>query len=230
MEGMKHRLIPAQAPARNVAPTVAIAFALAFVLAPAAWAGRPLAVDDANVNDTGSGHIEMFYQRAPGEVHSFTIAPAVGIADGWELAAAFSRDHSAAVSTSGMQVKWRITPSRKDGCNTGASLGAAQPNTGVVASVFVNGLFSCNFEPMALHLNLGALRVAGNTTLGTWGLAVEREIGRFTGHAELFGQEQAQPTLQLSLRTLLSKQWQIDGTVGHSGGEHSYSVGLKFMF
>ena len=39
-------------------------------------AGRPLTVDDANVNDLGEGHVEGWWTRAPGDSRSWAVAPA----------------------------------------------------------------------------------------------------------------------------------------------------------
>ncbi|MFM8822239.1 MAG: hypothetical protein ACKOD8_02640, partial [Limnohabitans sp.] len=40
-----------------------------------AQAGRPLNVDDANVNDQGVAHIETFWSRAADGSRTLTIAP-----------------------------------------------------------------------------------------------------------------------------------------------------------
>jgi hypothetical protein len=45
------------------------------LLAVSAQAGRPLSVDDANVNDKGVAHVETFWSRAADGSRSLTIAP-----------------------------------------------------------------------------------------------------------------------------------------------------------
>lgn len=51
-----------------------------------------------------------------------------------------------------------------------------------------------------------------------------------TAHVEYFGQQQSSPTFQIGLRTGLTKNVQIDGSLGHSRGDALFSVGLKFQF
>lgn len=193
-------------------------------------AGRPLAVDDANVNEVGSGHVEAWYARQPAGVNVWTMAPAYGLTEGMEIAASWARDASNEVNTTALQAKFRLTPSMKDGCNVGLAVGASRANDGSGNTPYLNGLLSCNMDAGSLHLNLGANRPPDGSTLNTWGLAFEREFGAMTAHVEYFGQEQARPTLQLGLRTELVKNIQIDGTVGHANGDALFSLGLKFQF
>lgn len=207
--------------------------ALTLLLGTAAClAGRPLAVDDANVNDPGAGHVEMFYQRLPGATHAWTISPAYGVAVGVELAASFNRDNTADANTTAIQGKIRLTESRKNGCNLATSFGLSQPNvSGLGFSKFINGLASCNAgDAGSFHLNLGLVNPSGGPNVGSWGLAFEREFGAITGHAEVFGQENQAPTVQFGLRTLLTKSLQLDATMGSLQGETLYPVGLKFLF
>jgi hypothetical protein len=208
------------------------ATALAMLSVTSVYAGRPLAVDDANVNDAGTGHIEAYYQRQPGSTNTWTVSPAYGITEGVEIAAAFNRDNTAAVNTTSVQVKLRLTESKKSGCNFGASLGLAQTNVaGTGNSTFANGLMTCNLdESGSVHVNLGLVSPPTGPNTGVWGIAYEREFGALTGHVELFGAENAIPTVQFGLRTMLTKRLQLDGTVGRSNDEAIYSLGFKFLF
>ena len=212
--------------------STSILFSLISLASTSSFAGRPLAVDDANVNDKGSGQVETFYQRGVGGTNSWTISPAYGILDGVEIAAAFNRDNTADINTTVVQAKIRLTESKKDGCNFATSFGLSQPNTsGVDSSQFLNGLMSCNMDANgSVHLNLGLVRPPAGPNVGNWGIAYEREFGAVTGHIEFFGQENAQPTVQLGLRSMITKTIQLDGTVGNNNGESMYSIGLKFLF
>lgn len=215
-------------------PTTKIAapiiFTLAVLSAPICLAGRPLTVDDANVNEVGTGHVETWYARHPGGVNVWTVGPAYGLMEGVEIAASWAGDATNKVNTSALQAKFSLTPARKNGCNAGVVIGASQPNDGSGNTPYINGLLSCNGDAGSLHLNLGANHPPGGPALSTWGLAFEREFGAMTAHVEYFGQEQANPTFQLGLRTELFKNMQIDGTVGHSRGDALFSMGLKFQF
>jgi hypothetical protein len=209
-----------------------VLFSLISLASTSSFAGRPLTVDDADVDDKGKGHVETSYQRGVGGTHSWTISPAYGIFDGVEIAAAFNRDNTEDVNTTSIQVKFRLTESKKDGCNFAVSFGLAHPNTpSVGSSQALDGLMTCSTQGEgSMHLNLGVVRPPEGASVGTWGFAYEREFGAVTGHLEFFGQENAQPTVQLGLRSMISKTIQIDGAVGSTRAEPMYSVGLKFLF
>jgi hypothetical protein len=210
--------------------TVASLITLACCASGGAFAGRPLAVDDANVNDVHAGHVETYFQRQPGSSNTWTIAPAYGIAEGVEIGASFNRDNTGDVNTTGLQVKFRFTESQKVGCNFGGTVGASQANPGDGNVPFVTLLATCNSDAGSVHFNVGAVRSPGAPTLGTWGVALEREFGEVTAHIEAFGMENSQPTFQMGLRTMVTKSIQLDGTVGRTNDESIYSVGLKFLF
>jgi len=212
-------------------PTRTLLLSLAALwLAAPAHAGRPLTVDDASVNDAGEGHVEAWYARQPGRAHTWTVAPAYAPIDGLELGAALSRDRTADATTGAVQAKWRITPSLESGCNAGAVLGVAHTRGAGGNTPYLNGLFTCNSGWGASHFNLGAMRASDGPTLGTWGIAHEREFGRITAHVEAFGQRRSKPTFQVGARTELAKGLQIDGTLGRSNHESLVSLGLKQSF
>lgn len=143
-----------------------IALTLALLAATPALAGRPLTVDDASVNDAGNGHVEAWYARQPGRLHTWTVAPAYAPIDGLELGVSFTRDRTSPQSSEAVQAKWRITPVQDNGCNAGAVLGVAHAS-GAGRTPYINGLFTCNSGWGATHFNLGANRASGNPTLGT---------------------------------------------------------------
>lgn len=196
-----------------------------------AWAGRPLSVDDAGVNDKGAGHVELWMSRTAGKVNTLNVAPAFAPIDNLELAAVLSRDTTNRATLSAIQAKWRITPSQEKGCNVAASLGFAHVNGGGGNATNVNSIFSCNGTALGnVHLNLGGSKPSGASLNGTWGVALEKELGGLTPHVEWFGAEGAKPTLQLGARTEISKGIQLDGTIGRTAGETLYSLGFKIQF
>jgi hypothetical protein len=218
-----HRLTP-------TALTPALVLATLLCWAGPSLAGRPLSVDDANVNEVGAGHVEAWYARQSGDTNVWTVAPAYGIAKGVEIGAAVARDATNDASTNTLQAKFQLTSSLKDGCNLGASVGASQTNNGLGNTVFVNGLVTCNTGYGSVHVNLGSNRPPQGPSLGTWGVALERELGPFTAHGEVFGQEKDSPTVQVGLRTEVVKNITLDGTAGRANGESVLSLGLKFQF
>jgi hypothetical protein len=201
----------------------------ALLASSAAFAGRPLTVDDADVEEAGEGHVESWYARAPGKLNTWTVAPAIGLGAGLELDASAMRDTTSSLTTSALHLKWRITPSQENGCNFGASAGVSHTQY-AGNTPDVTGLFTCNGEFGAFHLNAGANRPKDGPTLGTWGIALEHAFGAFTAHIETFGQRHSAPTQQIGLRTDIAKNWQIDGTIGKMQRDTLFSVGFKFSF
>jgi hypothetical protein len=198
--------------------------------AGAAWAGRPLTVDDANTNDKGAGHVEAWVARED-RATVVNVAPAYAPFEGVEFAVALSRDTTNKVTANAAQVKWRITESRENGCNVGTSLGAAHVGSGGGNARFVNGLLTCNAGDIgSLHVNLGLVKPSGSSSVRTWGVAFERGFGPVTPHIEFFGEKGSKPTVQVGARTEIVKGIQLDGTVGRIDGENLYTLGVKFQF
>jgi hypothetical protein len=212
---------------------IATAFASTMValLTSPAWAGRPLSVDDANTNDKGAGHVETWIAREPGKTNTANLAPVYAPIEGLELGALFSRDTSNSANLTALQGKWRITPSQARGCNLAATLGALHVSHQGGNGSYLNGIYSCNGNAFGnVHMNLGLLKVKGDSTRLTWGAALEHEMGSVTPHIELFGVEGSKPTLQIGARTQLSKALQLDGTVGRNQSDTVLSLGVKFQF
>jgi hypothetical protein len=201
---------------------------LGFVLS--VQAGRPLTVDDANVNDVGEGHVEGWWTRGPSGSRSWTVAPAYSPIQNVELGAGMARDPKTRLETQNIQVKFRLTPSQDNGCNVGAVVGAAR-TTGEASKAYVNALFTCNHAKLgSLHTNLGALDVSNSQRIGTWGLAWERAYGDVTAHVEVYGQQHDKPTWATGLRTNILPKFQLDGSIGRQGGHNLLTLGTKWMF
>jgi hypothetical protein len=201
---------------------------LGFVLS--VQAGRPLTVDDANVNDVGEGHVEGWWTRGPSGSRSWTVAPAYSPIQNVELGAGMARDPKTRLESQNIQVKFRLTPSQDNGCNVGAVVGAAR-TTGEASKAYVNALFTCNHAKLgSLHTNLGALDVSNSQRIGTWGLAWERAYGDVTAHMEVYGQQHDKPTWATGLRTNILPKFQLDGSIGRQGGHNLLTLGTKWMF
>ncbi len=199
-----------------------------------AHAGRPLNVDDASVDEPGTGHIEAWYARQPGGARVWTVAPAYAPGTGIELGASLSRDSQQRTRSTALQAKFLLSPSRSDACNLGLAVGLSQTTGTSGSTPSVNGMLSCNHDGGAAHFNLGAVHAPGGPTLRTWGLAVERALGPVTAHAEWYGQKQSAPVFQLGLRTEVAPGWQLDGTVGRTrqADKHEtlFSLGFTYHF
>lgn len=194
-----------------------------------ALAGRPLAVDDANVDDAGHGHVEAWAARAPGSA-AYHLAPAYSPIDGLELAALLARDTRAATTLSGLQAKWRITPSRENGCNAGATLGWLH-ESGAPHTASLTGLFTCHLAQRgSVHLNLGVSKAGGTPSSLAWGVAYERQFKGVTPNIEWFGGQGSKPTVQAGLRGNIARNLQLDGSVGRRDGAMLYTLGTKLQF
>lgn len=195
-------------------------------------AGRPLTVDDAGVNAKGEGHLEVWASWFDSAT-TLNVAPAYAIRDGLELGALLARNGDHDATAGAVQIKALLTPSRDKGCNIGATLGVLHTRTPASSDngVFVNGLGSCNGTALGnLHLNLGVNKLSGQSRVGTWGVALERELGAVTPHFEWFGAEHVKSTRQVGARGDIARNLQLDGTLGRTEGTTLYSVGVKLRF
>ena len=211
-------------------PSKALFLLLGWGFVLSVQAGRPLSVDDANVNDVGEGHVEGWWTRGPSGARSWTIAPAYSPVQNVELGAGLAREQKTGLETQNIQAKFRITPSQENGCNAGAVIGTAR-TTGDVSKGYVNALFSCNHARLgSLHTNFGALDFSNTQRIGTWGLAWERAYGDVTAHVEVYGQQHDKPTWASGLRTNILPKLQLDGSVGRQAGQNLVTIGTKWMF
>lgn len=206
-----------------------LALLLGATLAGVASAGRPLAVDDANVNEAGHGQLEAWIARAPGST-VFNLAPAYAPIDGLEIGVLLARERHTSVKASGLQAKWLITPSQDNGCNFGAVLGLAHTQ-GDTNRAILNGLLTCNRAALgSAHLNLGVSKPRHAPKGLGWGIAAEKPLSAVTAHLEWFGAQHSKPTIQAGLRTNLTANLQLDGSLGRSAGQTVYTLGTKLSF
>lgn len=207
---------------------------LSLGLAGLAHAGRPLNVDDAGVDDKGTGHVDAWYARGPAGARGWTVAPAYSPWEGVEIGVSAARDTRQRTRTTGLQGKLLLTPSRSDGCNAGVGAGVSQTSGTPGSTPSLTGLLTCNHEGGAAHVNLGGTHTSGAATLRTWGVAYERELGRFTAHVEWYGQKLSAPVAQIGLRTDIAPGWQLDASVGRTRlverHERLYSLGMVYRF
>lgn len=196
----------------------------------AAFAARPLSVDDTGTNEAGAGHVEGWFSRAAGS-NTFSVSPALGIVDGFELVGALSRDQSTHARSTTIQFRWTLTEAKDTGCNAGTSGGMTRVSDGGARQYFAYGMVTCNFSSIGTtHSNLGLIDVSGESSVITWGVAFERTIGPVTPHIEYFGARGSKPTLQLGARSQILDRVQLDGTVGRSDGETLFSLGFRVQF
>lgn len=206
----------------------ATACALA-TLCSAAWASRPLSVDDASINDKGSGHVEAWFAREAGNANVYYVVPAFSPWEVLELSLPLARDRSNGITSIGALARVRITEPQKSGCNFLVALGHQRFNPGG-NQPYAYTAVTCRRNEFALNANLGAAKPQGESSFGTWGLSIERDHGTLVGHVEAFGQEHSKPTFQVGARKDLGKGFQVDGTVGRTDGDTIFSMGVKYSF
>lgn len=206
------------------------AFLLPLLQLTSSHAGRPLNVDDANVNDPGAGHVEIWYARQSGGARVWNTAPAYAPVQGLELSATVSHDRTERLTTTSLQGKFQLSAPKSEGCHQAVVLGMAHPKGQRGATPYANGINTCEVGPGAVHLNLGVSRAPGGPTAPAAGVAWEQAFGSVTGNVEWLVLRGAKPTAALGLRTELVKDVQLDGSIGRSGGDNLFSVGMKFQF
>ncbi len=203
-------------------------------LAPA-HAGRPLSVDDANVNDTGAGHVEAWWAKGPARERVWTVAPAYAPWDGVELSAALARqsgmDGGRAV---GLQAKVQFSAPKPNTCHTAGAVGSTQSRLGATRekldTPFLLGILTCSVRDEAFHLNVGVSGASSSSRVANVGVAWEHDMGPVVLHAEALGQQRSKPTWGLGARHNLLPNLQIDGTLSRSDKVNFYSAGVKLQF
>jgi hypothetical protein len=195
----------------------------------AAVADRPLAVDDAGVNEAGEWDVEAWAARS-GRSTTYNLAPTYAPIDGLELGALLLRVPGKAPSLGELQLKWRITPRTEKACYTAATVALAR-SPGEPGAVNLNGVMTCTREQLgSVHLNLGAYKARGQSAAVTWGIAYERAIAHVTPSIEWFRNEAGKPAVQLGLRGNIARNIQLDGSVGRKDAAAFYTVGTKLQF
>ena len=205
---------------------------LSFTLlaAQAAFAGRPLSVDDPSINDEGKGHVETYMVHATGST-VFAISPAFALTKNLEIAAVLARESSAKTLLTGVQGKYSFTKGKDDKCGSSIAAGVNKTNQGGASTPFVTGALACDLGGVNAIVNLNYAKASGSVAEKGWGLAFEKEVANATtAHIEFFGTKGSSSTTQVGLRRDIAKGIQLDGTFGRNSGVSLYSLGMKFSF
>jgi len=200
------------------------------LLSVSAQAGRPLSVDDANVNDTGVAHVETFWSRAADGSRSFTIAPTFSPLPGLDLIAQDVRTFSGGAHSQTLQAKMQVTSPKDNSCHFAWVVGATQWQKGDGQKSFVSANSSCDMGVGALHASVVSSRDAAGRDTPSLGVAWEQSFGAWTGHIESVAQRAAKPMVGIGARTDVRPGFQVDGTLGRVGGKAMFSLGTKITF
>jgi hypothetical protein len=199
-------------------------------LSVSAHAGRPLNVDDANVNDQGVAHVETFWSRAADGSRTLTIAPTYSPLPGLDLIAQDVRTFSGGPHSQTFQAKMQVTAPREKSCHFAWVLGVTQWQKGEGQKSFVSANTSCDMGSGSLHSSLVSARDAEGKDVPSWGVAWEQAFGDWTGHIESVVQRSSKPMVGLGLRKDVLPGLQLDGTLGRQGGKALFSLGTKYTF
>jgi len=204
---------------------------LAFSLfSVSAQAGRPLSVDDANVNDKGVAHVETFWSRAADGSRSLTIAPTYSPLPGLDLIVADARTLSGGAHSQTLQAKMQVTSPKDNSCHFAWVVSATQWQKGDGQKSFVSANSSCDMGVGALHASVVSSRDAVGRDTPSFGVAWEQSFGAWTGHIESIAQRAAKPMMGIGARTDVMSGLQVDGTLGRVGGKAMFSLGTKITF
>ena len=121
------------------------------LLSVSAQAGRPLSVDDANVNDAGVAHVETFWSRSADGSRTLTIAPTYSPLPGLDLIAQDVRTFSGGAHSQTVQAKMQVTSPKENSCHFAWVVGATQWKKGDGQKSFVSANTSCDMGSGALH-------------------------------------------------------------------------------
>lgn len=204
---------------------------LAFsLLSLSAQAGRPLSVDDANVNDKGVAHVETFWSRAADGSRTFTVAPTYSPLPGLDLIAVDTRTLAGGAHSQTFQAKMQVTSPKDNSCHFAWVVGTTQWQKGEGQKSFVSANTSCDMGVGALHASVVSSRDAVGRDTPSMGVAWEQSFGAWTGHIESVAQRATKPMVGIGARTEVRPGFQVDGTWGRLGGKALFSLGTKFTF
>lgn len=209
-------------------PALALGLLLA---APDAPAGRPLTVDDAGIADFGNCQLESWVETSAGKSAAWAM-PACNFTGNWELAlgAASLPTEQRRRSATVLQGKTVLRPLADNSWGAGLVL-ARQAGAQAATSINLPVSLAWQGQDTLLHANLGAIRPHGARTAATWGLALERQFGEFTGISlERFGQHGDSATTSVGWRrAIVPGRLQLDASWGRKSGQprsDTWSLGL----
>ena len=190
-----------------------------------ARAARPLATDDAGVADTGTCQLEAWYGSARAD-RAIVLAPACGIAAGWELGGDAARAHEQGQTAAAVAVaaKWvpavgmLATPVGPLTLGLKASTARAREQGSGWDALGHSVLALATLEAtpnIVLHFNLGAVRDAALHASGT---LLNAALAWSAGEsALLFAEVQANDRSALfggAIRTAGARWWLVKDTLG----------------
>lgn len=218
---------------------------LGLVMAGCAWAGRPLATDDAATAEQGTCQIEAWHASAWQGEHTTVLAPACGIAPGMELGLEYAQPYpqDPVRAGGGLAFKWAPQawqmPTAGGPLNFGIKLSTAfeQPAGARWQRVGDTALVLASLQPSdasALHANLGLVRQQPDGLTAT--LLNLAAVWTPEAHWLLFAEAQTndrQEVLGTTVYTAGVRRWLVSEKLGldltnsqTSGSSSAWTLGL----
>jgi hypothetical protein len=193
------------------------------LLSTTAWAGRPLATDDATILAPGDCQVETWHQHS-GPLREWWAMPACRFG-GWELAAGKGQSNNAV-----LQAKTVLRSLNANGWGLGLAVATQH---GMARQHTVNLPLTMSFggDALLVHLNGGWLRQPGAPGRATWSFGSELAFApRWSASVESYGSHHRPPTRQAGLRyTLVEGRLDLDASVAKtSGAPHQLSLGMTW--
>jgi len=193
------------------------------LLSTAAWAGRPLATDDATIIEPNDCQVEAWHQHS-GNLRELWAMPACRVGD-WELAAGKGLSRNAA-----LQAKTVLHRLEAGGWGLGLAIATQQ---GIVRQHTINLPLTMSFagDALLLHLNAGWMRPQGAPGRATWSIGGEYAFApRWSASLESYGSRHRAPARQAGLRyTLVEGRLDLDASVAKTPGTpHQLALGLTW--
>jgi len=191
-----------------------ILLAAGALLALPAWAGRPLATDDAAILDPHDCQVEAWHQHT-GSLREWWAMPACRVGD-WELGAGKGQ-----ASASVLQAKTMLRNPGETGDGWALALTIASQQGPVRQQTLNLPLTIALLDQAVLfHLNAGWMRPHGAATRNTWSAGAEYAFAqRWSASLESYGSRNLAPTRQVGIRyTLIANRLDLDASVAKTSG------------
>jgi len=212
-----------------------------------AWAGRPLATEDAGVIERGACEVESFFahatERASPSISGASVQLGCGIAGNTQVALAVATARGGGETERGIALNGKTAlgePANGNAWAVAWGLAAVRPDGGSMKheTSFINGVYTRAIDDaLKLHANLGWSRSqsARQSTTG-WALALERSMpASIDVMGEVFGNDRdSAPWVQVGLRwTVVPEKFFLDTSLGRQMNSHrpqQFTLGLKAAF
>jgi hypothetical protein len=203
-----------------------------------AYAGRPMAIDDATVTNAKGCVLETWMQKSGTDTEYWAL-PNCSVSDNLQLTLGTVRitgDDPARTAVF-MQAKTLLKPLETNGWGVGLSVANQyDAEKSIAGDLIINVPVSFSFQDDRLlaHVNSGLLHKGdGERDVATWGIGSEMRLSERTGFtSEVCRQDVGKPFFQVGIRhQLIPDRMQIDASYGdrlRGGGsaDRFFSIGI----